>query len=552
MHFDATFPGIAQVLSCSYTLSHGITPGIFQLECLLNLSAAHGPGTLTFIDHDNPAFLIEFPDCRVDAHKIVRTSRGRSWIVPIFDRRWRWQFGDISGHYNLVMDNGIVDPAHEKTPQELASLCLDAMFETNYDVTELPNEERPEVDWDYENPAKALQSLCELAGCRVVLRLDNTVKICRIGVGNPLPLNVGTSGPMEDSGALDFPIAPDAIICVTRKRFQQDFELEAVGEDTDGSIKPIEDLSYMPTGGWEDTSPPDFWDVVGDAERELAKKTVYRWYRIKNTDDDGNPIVLEGAGYTIEELSQILPTYSEQCATYTDPDTNVVKNEPPLVFGVFYDGTLAFDNVAPDTDYQRDFTLNTEKGIVEFADYVYKFRVAAGSIAYDSFVKADLKLRVAVGLRDQTQWNWLRYERLRAIPTDSFSGLTRILMHEEISLDYINGVVQNQVEVDAEADYYLDGAEQEYQITLPQEVTLPGLVRIDPDGAIQQIEWRVGAQGATTTASRNTEFSVVVPPYPLRRVNEFLRAGGMQNLAGTVERTRKGDVRGRARPITSP
>jgi len=59
------------------------------------------------------------------------------------------------------------------------------------------------------------------------------------------------------------------------------FRLEAVGEEKTGEIKPINSLSYMPAGGWTNESWLGFANVTDDDARAKARRTVYRWYRIK-------------------------------------------------------------------------------------------------------------------------------------------------------------------------------------------------------------------------------------------------------------------------------
>ncbi len=44
-----------------------------------------------------------------------------------------------------------------------------------------------------------------------------------------------------------------------------------------------------------------------------------------------------------------------------------------------------------------------------------------------------------------------------------------------------------------------------------------GILPISCDGAIAQVEWSGGPNGAMTKASINTEFSLVVPSYQQRR-----------------------------------
>jgi hypothetical protein len=50
--------------------------------------------------------------------------------------------------------------------------------------------------------------------------------------------------------------------------------LDAVGEDIDGSIVPIDDLSYTPVGGWGKSTPPYFWNVVLPAKWAAQGKKI--------------------------------------------------------------------------------------------------------------------------------------------------------------------------------------------------------------------------------------------------------------------------------------
>jgi len=104
------------------------------------------------------------------------------------------------------------------------------------------------------------------------------VRLIPTGVGADLP----TGAVMDISAAFDPPEMPDkiAILC-GHTRYQCDFELEAVGKDTDGKIKLINDLSYMPAGGWFTADMPKFSCITAANARELAQETVLRWYRIK-------------------------------------------------------------------------------------------------------------------------------------------------------------------------------------------------------------------------------------------------------------------------------
>ena len=95
--------------------------------------------------------------------------------------------------------------------QDLARLCLDAMGEQGYDVSQMPGGPQPAVHWDYAVPAQALADLVGELGCRVVLRLDGTVSILPDGDGQDLP---STADLQADSLSIGPPERPDSLVIV--------------------------------------------------------------------------------------------------------------------------------------------------------------------------------------------------------------------------------------------------------------------------------------------------------------------------------------------------
>ena len=205
-----SFTGIdpESILSGSFTLSHGITPSTGTLQVLVQQQPYEAGGTLAF-EFGSTKF--EFPDCRIIAGSATMGNEGESVTLTIQDRRWKWVNQHISGWYNKRSPDGQISKEpidFEKTPQELAKLLLDEMKEGGYDVSKLPNDDRPEVNWDYANPAQELANLAEMYGCRVVLGLDNKVRLCVLGDGPPIPAN---GREVTDSIGVDPPERPDSI-----------------------------------------------------------------------------------------------------------------------------------------------------------------------------------------------------------------------------------------------------------------------------------------------------------------------------------------------------
>ena len=489
-----TFPGIDAVLSATYSLQHGISPGVCTIECKPQGNFASEGGDLVF---DYGGTRLVFPQCKVDSHSFRFTESGQIWSLQILDRRWKWvDFKEISGHYNVRLDTFAILKSTEKTPQDLARFCLQAMGEGNYDVSQLPNDTRPEVHWEAENPAQALQKLVEPLGCRVVLGIDNAVRICLVGQGGTLP----SESILTASIGINPPEKPDSIKVVCGKtRFQADFVLEAVGLDLDGTIRPINELSYKPTNGWENESPGHYLGVKlllalrnPEYARELAKATVFRWYRITLNDIRrsivhlpgfgflGAPYTVHGCPWPIHSLLQVLPIEDVQVATYgdaaLDPDDFRPPGQPPgqqapeppkindpddlirldfsrkslkaMVWGQWWTGSAKYgnssdENNAPVMDpkyetkaiYYYPFTINKELGIVEFQKYVVKLEDrSTGEGGGKKFKPADLKLRCAVSVREKGSLTWHRHGKTQSLGGRWGTG-PKIVQRDEIVLN---------------------------------------------------------------------------------------------------------------------
>ena len=320
---------------------------------------------------------------------------------------------------------------------------------------------------------------------------------------------------MRSAQIIDPPEQPDSLQFVGGKTWYQiDLRLEAVGLDTDNVIKPIDELSYTPDGGWANIDIGYFEDVAGwerDPEipanfqnaltlgyinpRELAKQTVYRWYRIKLQDlaEQLELPLIPGwggdPGRRIEELWQILPILDTQVLGWYDPSQRF-HPYPAWVFGEFYDDSEDMDNSPPGAFCYLDFSIDHDRGIVQFNDYLYR-QEPDGSIS-----EAQLVLRTSVNVRDRTTGAWDRYRLGQATPNEATGAPARVIKREDViryvvpSYDDDHRVVQlrtSQEFNDLEAQYYLDAALYEYHRVNAEDVTYMGLLPISPDGAITQV-----------------------------------------------------------------
>jgi len=524
----ASFPGISQLVRASFTLSHGITPSVATLVIAPQAGFPALGGTLTFTFGN---VRLAFPDCRIDTASYHRDAQGLTWSLAVLDRRWKWAFGHVSGRYNQLRADGTIEPATEKSPRELARLCLEAMGEHHVDVERLPDAPRPEIAWDYDNPAAALDALCHMLGCRVVLSLDNRVSLAPQGVGVDLPAGAIT----DDSGTIDPPERPDALLLVGGPlRFQAQLALEAVGIETDGSLMPIDELSYRPSQGWGTLAvDADDWQEIADEKaRRLARRSVYRYYGISGHRD--GTLQLPGTTEPLESLAQILPLENERIEATEDSLDGRQRSLKPRVLGEWYRFELDGANIVskPGEEYARPFTLDRGRGLVMFDRPVVLERTASDATSSGQSTSevrwkpARIFLETAFGVRDRASGAWRRYTRERRLGGQSFGTAPQIVRQDALVYTHIaryrdgrfSGVTTNDEPLAEFAEACLDAVAGQYEATSAREVRYAGLVAISPDGAIQQVTWEVAqGRGATTRASLNSEHHLALPEYHERR-----------------------------------
>lgn len=539
----ATFPGLENIRAADMTFSTGITPSACTIRTVPQRRFVAEVGELQLRFQNT---VIRFPDAAVNLASLRIDQSGQIISLNIVDRRWKWQFGEVNGRFNVRKSDNVIDNRTKKTPQELATILLDAMGERRYDVSRLPNETFPEFLWEAANPAQELARLCDHFSCRVVLGLDNRVRLWPIGKGRDLPAN---GKEMNVGFGVESKLKPDEIKVVGGPTLvQAKLELEAVGLETDGRVRLIDDLSYKPAVGWEAEDPRFFTGVTGtfkrdkkDVEhRELALQSVFRWYRMKGHAVTG--LKVPGAVRKLNDVDQLLPINDHLIETEVDP-SGVRKPKPAFITGVFDTKVGIRENSLANSLYNGDFTIDRERGIVMLSEYAIKhFTALLAKVHKPAELYLTTSFNVALDPDEPKQ----REERFRKRGRRNNTG-PLILHHPEIVFTVIaeyDGLTlkrtrDNRKDFDAEADHYLDAAERNFTREPSSEVEYAGIVAIEPDGAIQQVSWKIGNGPALTRASRNEEYNVFTPSFKERRRREvadaiaraFEAAGGVFKAA---------------------
>jgi len=544
----ASFPGVERIVAFHGTLQQGRSPSVFQLTIAPQARLIAGSGRLVL---SFGATRVVLADCVVDSASYQFDAGGYLVGLQILDRRWKWRFPVISGRYNQTDDAGALIDSDgrsaaksplinsRRTPRQLARLLLEALGEAPFSIAELPNDARIQTDWDHTPAAAALADLCDQLGCRIVLGLNNRIALRRLGAGSALPNLPFVDAQLE----LNPDERPSAIEIVSAPiLFQADLELEAVGLDTDGTIRPIDELSYKPSRGWAACDARYFAGIASAESRQLARETVYRWYRIIAP----STVPLPGGGsMRVEDRRQIIVD-SAQAERDTDGDRQ--PRRPAWVFGIWYRGDMSLGvsslvssadgntggTIRPITTH-RDaqfcdvpFSLDAANHLIRFEQPIY--RIDATNHTLQS---ASLRLRTGFRLRDYATGALRRASLRKAVP--GARGATRplVVVREEIepmvrrkySASFAaNGSADNHVETERLLQYHLAAQLAEFGLDDPSSKKYPGILAIELDGSLQAITWDIGLRGGFTTIQRHQDRgSPTTLPYRLRRQMERQR-----------------------------
>lgn len=540
-----SFPGIESVQSVVATDRHGITPSFFVLNVLPQASIPAQLGDLAIGSGANVRI---WRDCLVDAGTATFDQNGFITSLAIMDRRWRWQYGSVSGAYNVrdragnlisaedeeddPQGNPYVDT--ERTPQALCEILLRAMGETDFDIDDVPQDVRPEVEWDRDNPASELARLCDIIGCGIVLQPDNRVAIRVLGQGQDFPPGLVDS----DAPTFDPPEIPTTIEVISEPtQYQWDFELEAVGLDRDESIKLIDDLDITPdqdadgnaTRGWIDFDPVLGFPGMDEDDRELAKLSVYRWYAIKYPFSYPDRNLPNAGEFRHKEEIVLLDRQVDERITYNKGGTD---QKDPLVYGVWWDDNkgrqlarrvgvnpLAVTTKSPNV-VPVSFTIEREKQIVMFSEPVYAFADKDGNLEPNNNTDADfyhpavLRLRTSFYFRNPSRaYRGISRERatgsgLRTQPLivrrrDIFPSKW---VDFEGTTAFSQGVLRDNFDkIRPEMDAFLDSVEQSFAPKTSGVRRYIGIVPVRLDGALRQATYEMNAAGPRTTIQRHQD-----------------------------------------------
>lgn len=581
------FPNLRGWLSASYHNALGISPGVVSI---LATPQREAPGRGMIADYGDVVFrfdgrTVRLKECRLDSIASDFTERGEVWRIAIQDMRWKLAYGQISGRYNIRIEDleeiklsnprQTLDDGTAKSLRELAQMCFEAAGFRSASLGELRDDVYPQVEWNYENPGQALANLIEPYGYSVAYQpTQNRLAVVRLGRG---AAKLPSGGLLVASQSGRHRYKPEELIGVCEPTWYQiDVLLEAVGREVDGTIKPIDELSYRPPGGWEAESPGavgiGFRNVIdpktgrvdrfGDPQKagryqEAACNSVWRLYRIHNRPlgVDGKPLKVPGLeNVTITSRSQLLPLSTTQNLVTLDKDTQREDYYEAMVYGAFDigrtdgkpctevpTGKMFPSPVGRAGEYRRPFSINANEGMVEFPTPVFrrvdgKMKPALLALRVGCTVRRDQtalpeakeyahKVTSLINLRGLKRYIPIQGAKLIVKPTYSMAG----------DISEADGFQDNADELKKYVEQILQEQAKQFNTDLGETRQYASLLFLDTDGMMQAVQWECTQAGATTSLSWGMEPADYVMPYEERRFYEKLSAQRVRALTALAQ-----------------
>lgn len=528
------FPGIVAPRYMVATRTLGARPDSAIIYALPQAGSPDtgGQSMLSFMFNGVPVY---WTNCLCDRGTISITTHGHYQVFVVLDRRWLWRKSWITQAYNVRRTDGSIDPG---TQQSLAGIVSDifAVIGESVDVSAVSAAEYPEVIYDRDNCVDMLEELLHSRGYVISLNTNDTVTIYRRGVGSVLPVNYDV---VNQSISINPPERPLYLTALCNKTvIQSKLLMKPVGIDTDGQIRLVEDLSYAPAGGWNDTDLIGFNHISDPIEKELAIKSVGKWYQVHSQADETFDISSGDTNYnpgqfTVSDASQYLPLSDDLLSSHSDVYGGVVSNKS-YVEGTFLE---TVENANPPRESNtddftrvdsREWSLDTKRGIVKFIQPA--LRKDAGPVA-GALTFAKVYLTCSYSVHDSGSYVKERHFRVL-----NLGGLGEEIeevdeLQRQIIVSYsgssVTGISDNLGTVNTAADLYLQSSQYKYATQSGNTLLYRGIYPLNTDGITLQIRWDVAVPGPVPFGTHATQYSEGLVLLPTDRERSLLRRAKM-------------------------
>lgn len=441
-------PGIDHPLNATAVVLRGPAPSRILGLAAMQQTVENPVGTLTLSANGGNYSLNGAASVSYHVRQSMRRHGEPILSVSYEDRRWKWRFACVSGLFNERLPDCTIKyspthPGYRRNARQLFSYVLSAAG-SGGDVSDVPTNIYPRCVWQDERCDAALEYLCDVCRCTIVLDANDQIKVVREGVGQALqngqithPRSTMRIGALPDSFAIG--CAPT--------RFQSKFLLQAVGLDVDGAIRPIDQLSYAPAEGWSGDYPGAF-PGVAEKYRHLAIRTVWRWYRIK---------AQASGGLNIPECPEPVQSIDQYELDNWLVDVGQDQDQMPRPLPAYLQGSYYPQNDLPANTVSKDylpapFTILPQLNIVEFAYPVWYVE--------DGYYEPSLYLTTSYRLKKADGTGYVRYARKQLCAHPPAGTQDFIIPHPELWKTHVVRYSNN--------DTGVSGVEDNMNVILPE------------------------------------------------------------------------------------
>lgn len=475
------------------------------------------------------------------------TTHGHMQIYELLDRRWSWKRAYYTRAYNVRQSDGTIDTVTQATIPQIVTDLFGQIGDTA-DVSDITSTEFPEIVYDHDNVVDAIEELLGSRGYVISPSMTTPVtKIWRKGNGLTIPNNGDL---VSVNMSTNPPEIPQFLTCMCGKTLvQSKLKCDAVGEDTDGSIKRVNDLSYMPSGGWEGTDLDSMGMIADPVSQQLALKTVGKWYQVVSQADGTYNLNFGGINYcpgqiVVTSAWQYLPIQPVLLSSHNDI-FGKKRFDEPFVEGTFYQSVanaqppLQANTPAFTVQDELGFSIDPELGIVKFDDVALKMNLATNKKTY-----ADVYLTAAYAIHDNNTFVKDRYFNSNTLGGIGLDLFKKEELNRQIIAGYtsgtstVNSLTDNTTALNTELQQYLLAAAYKYQTQDGLVAIYRGIYDFATDGINLQIRWDIAAGTDVPFATYITQFYEGLPLLPTAGERTVIRQASMADDA-TVSRMRR-------------
>lgn len=520
---------------------------------------------------------VRLPNCRVVREDITGGTGGRFRTVQFEDRRWLWKYKYAWGNpghakysnnlYRLKLNATYFEVIRDLLASAgdglAGAMPMDAFVTPEYDkdgdLINVYPVESMEFHFDGRNSAECIEESLAASQMQLHLGWDDKVRLWGPGYGRERPTDVRV---MDYTVSKTPPVVPSQLLFEFPVMFSNDFALEPVGylwtaNGPSSFVRTLNQLNYGPLDAngvidWTLADPPMFNRIPNKQHRELARRTIFRTWRVKYPLKDPVKLSFNSIGGVPFVADDFIDPPDEQ-VEFADTDNGAA------IYGYFANltiGRVNNYNVQPITHqmdgtefhaftdqqargqnplnvnfaYEGQYEFDPRNEVIKTRDaLVFINRNPAGAVQKNTYYPGKLVMRAFNYLRKKSNREYLRY----VIPIAINSPYAAPGVSEKIRVtDMDIKVWRDQAfkpDFQKYAEYttaytarYLSGKRMVESATIPM---MGFCFDINTDGRISSVTFRRDEDGRCTTSVQWQKENPLFSPAYVLQTGKAIMAG---------------------------